>query len=1088
MSIASFSVRKKVTVVMVTAGVFLLGVISFIRLPQELFPPIVFPQITVVTEYANAAPEEIETLITKPIEESIGSVTGLKRVESISREGRSTVLISFNWGQDIDFAALAVREKIDLVKERLPKEAEDPVVLKFDPLARPVLMLSVRGQNIPPVQLKYLATKMLKDNIEKLDGVASVTVSGGADREILVNIDGARLEASHLSLLEVIESIENANVTYPAGSIKKGLYEYLIRTVGEFRSVKEIGFSVAGVDVVKETSRPDTSFLEKGDQGPRQTLDTMRGEQDQSIAEKRLVLVRDIAEIIDGTAEKTSVARYNGGDNITLAVQKQANANTIQVVDRVTKALEFLKTDLESRNMSFEVIYDHSVFIRKSLENLVGEAKTGGILVFVVLFLFLRTLGPPLLLLSAIPIAISGTFLLMGVSGITLNTMSIGGLVLSIGMISDTSIVVLENIFRHRQEKPDKSPEEVAAEATDEVLWPVVTSNLTTIAVFFPLIAFVPGIPGQIFKDLSWAIIFSLVWSTIIPITVIPMLSVYLKVPKTQYKPLHWNRFLEKRLIGDHISNGKKIAFSGSVILSIFVMCASSFLIFNVMEKEVLPKVDQGQFMLKVNMHIGTRLEITDRVCKRIEEVLTGFKEVKNVAITIGSEKSSRGEVKVESLRPSQALILITLEKGKKGQTARVVSELREKTRNLDLDGGSIDFVLQESEFAFAEGGAKPILIEAKGYDFDEMTKLAEVVKKRLKQIPGVISPQDDMGESSPETKLAIDKKRAALYGISALDISLITKAAIDGVVATQYREGGKEYDVRVRLSEKDRNNIENLNNMLLYSKVLNALIPLKEVAVIEKGIGPSEIKRSDQERTVIVSADIDKNFKSKDVLDSVQDLLKTLEIPPDFRVLLSGKAKEVKENFSKVTFAFILAIVLCYMIMASQFESFVQPFIIMFTVPLALFGVAIALFVSNTSLNVISLLGMVFLVGTAVNNGIVLIEYINQAREAGSGIEEAALDAARIRTRPIMMSALTTAIGLTPLALGLGEGAELRAPMAVAMLGGTLSSTFFTLIVIPMFYIFLTRLTEKIFGVSYDDEDDLEDDEEAPSEAPLKG
>lgn len=1078
MSIASFSVRKKVTVVMVTAGVALLGIISFIRLPQELFPPIVFPQITVVTEYANAAPEEIETLITKPIEESIGSVTGLKRVESISREGRSTVLISFNWGQDIDFAALAVREKIDLVKERLPKESEDPVVLKFDPLARPVLMLSVRGANIPPVQLKYLTTKMLKDNIEKLDGVASVTVSGGADREILVNIDQARLEASHLSLLEVIESIENANVTYPAGSIKKGLYEYLIRTVGEFRSVKEIGFSVAGVDVVKQTNRPDTSFLEKGDQGPRQTLDTLRGESDQSVAEKRLVLVRDIAEVLDGTAERTSIARYNGSENITLAIQKQANANTIQVVDRVMKGLETLRADVETRNMSFEVIYDHSIFIRRSLENLVEEAKTGGVLVFIVLFLFLRAVGPPLLVLSSIPISMLGTFFLMGVSGITLNTMSIGGLVLAIGMISDTSIAVLENIFRYRQENPEKSPQDAAVEATEEVLWPVVTSNLTTIAVFFPLIAFVPGIPGQIFKDLSWAIIFSQVWSTIVPITVVPMLSTYLKIKKEDYKPLHWTKFFESQLVGPAVSVARKIGFSGSVLITVFLICSSAILIFSTLEKEVLPKVDQGQFLMKINMHIGTRLEVTDRVCRRIEGVLSGFKEVKNVAITIGSEKSSRGEIKVESLRPSQALILITLEKGKKGHTGRVVSELREKIEAVDLEGGQADFVLQESEFAFAEGGAKPILIEVKGYDFKEMSKLVEDLKKQLKQIPGVMNPQDDMGESSPETKLEIDKKRAALYGISALDISLITKAAIDGVVATQYREAGKEYDIRVRLNEKDRNNIENLNSMLLYSKVLNALIPLKEVAVITKGMGPSEIKRSDQERTILVSADIDKDVKSKDVLEGVQELLKSLVIPADFRVVLSGKAKEVKENFSKVTFAFILAVTLTYMIMASQFESFVQPFIIMLTVPLALFGVAIALLVSGTSLNVISLLGMIFLVGTAVANGIVLIEYINQAREEGLDVEKAALEAARVRTRPILMSALTSAIGLTPLALGLGEGAELRSPMAVAMLGGTLSSTFFTLVVIPMFYIFLTRLTEKLFGAAFEDEDDAGVDE----------
>ncbi len=1085
MSIASISVRKKVTVVMVTGGVFLLGIISFLRLPQELFPPIVFPQITVVTEYANAAPEEIETLITKPIEESIGSVTGLKRVDSISREGRSTVIISFNWGQDIDFAALAVREKIDLVKERLPKESEDPVVLKFDPLARPVLMLSVKGANIPPVQLKYLATKMLKDNLEKLEGVASVAVSGGADREILVNIDQARLEANHLSLLEVIQSIENANVTYPAGSIKKGLYEYLIRTVGEFRTVKEIGFTVAGVDMVKQTQRPDTSFLEKGDQGPRQTLDTMRGERDQSIAEKRLVLVRDIAEIVDGTGEQTSISRYNGSENITLAIQKQANANTIQVVDRVRKALDFLKEDIESRGISYEIIYDHSIFIRASLENLVEEFKGGGILVFFVLFAFLRSIGPPLLVLLSIPISIFGTFFCMGLAGITLNTMSTGGLVLAIGMIGDTSIVVLENIFRYRQQHPEKSPDDAAIEATEEVLWPVVTSNLTTIAVFFPMIAFVPGIPGQIFKDLSWAIIFSQIVSTVVPITVVPMLSVYLKVQSTEYNPLAWTKPLEKQLIGDHISIGRRIAFSGMMLVAVFALCSTALPIFASLEKEVLPKVDQGQFLIKVDMHIGTRLEITDRVCKRIENAMSDLKEIESVAVTIGSEKSSKGEIKVESLRSSQALILVVLKDGPKGQTARVVGDLQKKITALDLEGGEVDFVLQESEFAFAEGGAKPILIEVKGYDFEEMSHLVEEVKKQLRQIPGVINPTDDMGESSPETKLEIDKKRAALYGISALDISLITKAAIDGVVSTQYREAGKEFDIRVRLSEKDRSNVENLNNMLLYSKVLNALIPLKEVASIEKGSGPSEIKRSDQERTIMVSADIDQTMKSKDVLVGVQEMLQKLQIPQDFRVLLSGKAKEVKENFNKVTFAFVLALVLNYMIMASQFESFVQPIIIMFTVPLALFGTALALLFTGTSLNVISLLGMIFLAGTAVNNGIVLIEYMNQAREEGQDVEEAALNAAKIRTRPILMSALTSAIGLAPMALGLGESAELRAPMAVSMFGGTIAAVFLSLIVIPMFYIFVTRVTEKVFGSAFQDDDDPDDIESEPVPPP---
>ncbi len=1062
MNLPEFAVRKKVTTVMVTLAVVLLGVIAFLRLPQELFPPITFPQVTIVTDYANAAPEEIETLITKPIEEAIGSVAGLKHIESVSREGRSTIYVSFNWGQDIDFAALAVREKIDLIKERLPKESEDPVVLKFDPLSRPIMILSVTGPDLKIVQLKHLAEKVIKENLEKLDGVASVTISGGLNREILVNIDQSRLQANHLSLLEVVESLEKANVSYPAGSIKKGLYEYLIRTVGEFKSVNEINYSVAGVDTVKKLRSEETSFLEKGARGPRDTVDTLREEVAKQLQDKRLVLIKDIGEVIDGTSERTSVSRYNGKENIALSIQKQANANTIRVVDALRKELDALKGDIASRGLQTQIIYDHSVFIRQSLDNLLSDAKSGGFLAFVVLFIFLRAFGPPVIVIMSVPISVLGTFFLMSLSGITLNTMSIGGLVLGIGMISDTSIVVLENIFRRRQDGEEAFP--AAIHGTSEVIWPVVASNLTTVAVFFPLIVFVPGIPGQIFKDLSWAIIYSQIISTIVPLTLVPLLSIYVKVKSTGYKPWEWTGFLEKGLLGN-IPVSKKLSFAGIILAIAFGICSISFLIFPALEREVLPKVDQGQFLVKVMLPIGTRLEITDRVCRRIEELLGRHKEVKDVAVTIGSEKSERGEVKVETLRPSQAFILVNLDKKRKGKSADTVRLLQEEIKIVDVENAQIDFVLQESEFAFAEGGVKPILILVKGYDYTQMTKLTDEVKQRLGAIQGVFNVQDDMGEPSPETKLEIEKRRAALYGISALDISLIAKAALEGVVATQYREGGKEYDIRVRLSEADRKNTDNLNNMLLYSHVLDSLIPLKEVALIEKSAGPSEIKRSDQERTITISGEIQKNVKSKNVFNQVQKMLASLQVPADFRVALSGKAREVKENFAMVIFAFALALILNYMIMASQFESFTQPIIIMLTVPLALFGVSVALLIGGHSLNVISLLGMVLLAGTAVNNGIVLIEYINQKREEGLDIEAAALESAKIRTRPIIMSALTSVMGLVPLALGLGEGAELRSPMAVAMMGGTLSSTVLTLVVIPCFYIVVMRLTEKFFG-----------------------
>ncbi len=1069
MSLPEFAIKKKVTIYMFTLGLILLGVLSFKRLPQDLFPPITFPQVTIVTDYSNAAPEEIETLITRVIEEAIGSVAGLKRIESVSREGRSTIMASFNWGQDIDFAALALREKVDLIKERLPKEAEDPVVLKFDPLSRPILLLSVTAPDLSPVRMKLLTEKMIKDRLEKVEGVASVSLSGGVNREILVEIDQPRLQANHLSLLEVVNSLDEANVSYPAGSIKKGLYEYLIRTVGDFRSVPEIGYAVVGVDNVEKLRREDVSFVERDtSQGPRETIEKLRGEVEKQMLEKRLVTVKDIGNVIDGLADKTSISRYNGAENISVAIQKQSNANTIQVVDQLRKELKFLEEDLNSRGLQVKIIYDHSIFIRGTIENLAHEAMQGGVLALITLFIYLRSFAISVLVIASLPLTILGVFFLMAMAGVTVNIMSLGGLAIAIGMILDTSIVVLENVFRKRQE--GAGAEQGAIDGATELVWPVVSSNLTTIAVFFPLIVFVPGVAGQIFKDLAWAIIFSQIISTFVPLTLIALLSTYVTVKQQEYKPISLTGNLD-RMILDMPTKEAQNRFMIGILIAAFTVLASTFLIIPSIDREVLPKVDQGQFYVKVDMPLGTRLGVTDRVCKRLEEVLRSEKDVEDISVAIGSEKTSRGEIKIETLRPSQSLILVTLDKKRKQPSTRTVAALKKKVEaiNFEKDEAKIEFVLQESEFSVGGGSIKPILIEAKGYDFTAMEDLVKRLKGRLGEIPGIINIQDDTGEKTPETKLEINKKRAALYGVSAMDVSLTAKAAIEGVVATQYREAGREIDVRVRLSDKDKENLSNLGTLLLYSKVLDIHVPLKEIAQIDRGQGPSEIKRMDQERTVTISAEIDKTRQDKDVLADVQKFLVGLrvpdDIPQDFQVRLSGKAKEIKENFGGVIFAFALAIMLVYMIMAAQFESFLQPMIIMVTVPLSFGGALVALKITGTSFNVISLLGLVLLGGVVVGNGIVLMEYINQLRSEGKEMCAAVWEAVRTRTRPVLMSSTTTIMGMAPIALGLGEGGGLLAPLATTAMGGLFSSTVLTLIVLPCLYIIVNRFMEKIFG-----------------------
>ncbi len=1073
MTLSELAIEKKVTTIMVIAGLVLLGLIAITRLPQELYPRITFPQLTVITSYANAAPEEIETLITKPIEEAVGSVSGLKGIESISREGKSLVTVSFDWGVDIDFAALAVREKIDLVKEKLPKEAEDPVVLKFDPLARPVLILSLTG-SLSPVEMKLVAEKTVKDNLEKVLGVASADISGGRDREILIQVDQGRLHASSLSLLTLVDALEKANLSYPAGSIKKGLYEYLIRTMGEFKSVDEIGYAVAGVDKSKhDERRREDVFVERAKFGPRDTLEGVREEAKKERLEKRLILFKEVGEIQDTFKEKTSVSRFNGKENISISIQKQAGANVIQVVDRVKTAFALMQEELVARNVKLEIIYDQSAFIREALSGVRDAAIQGGLLAFIVLLIFLRNLYAAFIVVIAIPTSVMGVFFLMFATGITINTMSMGGLALGVGMLIDNGVVVTENIFRLRIQE-GLGPKEAVIKGSNEVIWALLSSSLTSSAVFFPLIVFVPGVAGQLFRDLSWTVIFSHIFSWSISLTLTPLLAVSMKLSEKgeghKFKPLKFEKhFKELPIKKQHgiLYRILAVAFA-SFMVGVFILSR--------LDKEVLPKVDQGQFIVKVNMPVGTKLEVTDELAALIEKVISEIPEVLNTAVSIGSTRGTGSEGGVGALRASQAQILVNLQEKRKRSSAQVLEDLKNKLSSYNLKEAEVEYILQESEFQVGAAG-KPIAIAVQGYDYEIMNGYVKAVENRVTTLPGVYGVQNDLSKPSPETKVEIDRRKAALYGISVRDISLTAKTAIDGAVATTYKEGGREFDIRIRLRDEDRNNLLQLGDLLIHSSVLEAEVPLKEVARIIRGSGPSEIRRKGQSRTIMVTANMEEKANKQRILESIAAFLKEKfkDIPDGYSIAISGEALEVKEAFSKIMFALILSIALIYMIMASQFESLLQPFVIMFTVPLAVIGVAIALFVSHTSLNAISLLGVILLGGVVVNNGIVLIEYVNQRRALGEDLVTAAIRTSQIRFRPILMTALSNIVGSLPLALGLGgAGTAIQAPMAIATIGGLFSSTALTLIVIPAIYIlverFMANVIAKIYGPYYDE------------------
>ena len=1082
MTLTEFTLSRKVTVIMIVLGIVLLGFIAITRIRQQLFPTITFPQITVVTEYSNAAPEEIETLITKPIEEVLGSVSGLRKMISISREGKSLITISFSWGTDIDFAALAVREKIDLVKEKLPKEAGDPQVVKFDPLSRPIMILSVTG-SLKLMDLKLVAEKTLKDNLEKVEGVASAGLSGGLDREILVEVDQGRLLASKLSLLGIADQLEKTNLSYPAGSIKKGLYEYLIRTVGEYKKVDEIPFTVAGMEQKEPLRRKETSFLERSSSfAPRQTVEMQRDKSRRELLTKRLIYFNDIAQVRDTYKEITSISRYNGLPNVSISIQKQADANTIQVCERIRETLLILQEELESQKVRAEIIYDGSQFIKAAIQDVVDNAWQGGLLAFICLLIVLRNFLSAFVVVLVIPVTIMGVIFLMFVKGITFNMMSLAGITLGIGMVIDNGIVIIENIFRMRQE--GKDAQEATIEGAEEVTMPIVSSSLTNIAVFFPLIIFVPGVAGQIFKDLSWTVIFSLIVAIFASLFIVPLFAVKMKVKQERASEGDGNSSAAKKpsllvkannfissFLGKNEKDQNKTIYT--ILIGAFAIFLVGIFILSRLDRTVIPKVDQGQFLVKVNMPVGTNIQGTDGFVGKIEKIIGKYPLVEAVALSIGSSGGGEsGEAGVETLRSSQAQILVTLKKKRKKTSDEVVQDIQKEIQSVEQKGVEIEFVTGESEFAFAAGGTKPITVEIKGYDLKILSDLTDDVEKTLIQIDGVFGVMDDYGKKSPETKIIIDKKKAALFGISVRDISLTAKAAIEGLVPSKFKEEGREYDIRIRLNEKDRNDVKTLNNLLIKSNVIDAMIPLKEVATLEIGEGPSEIRHKDQQRTVTINADILKGVNRQNILRTVDARLSEIKVPEGYSVSQAGEAKEVQESFNKILFALLLAVTLVYMIMAAQFESFVQPFIIMFTVPLSIFGVAVGLMLTGKSLSVIVLLGIVMLGGVVVNNGIVLIEFINSLRDKGLEPAEAAVKASMVRTRPILMSAATSVVGLIPMALGIGEGAELRAPLAITVIGGQTSSTIFSLVVVPALYILVTRLIDKYFGRYYLEEE----------------
>lgn len=1073
MALPDFSLRRPVTVLMIFTGIILLGLISYNRLPQELFPPITYPQLSIVTTYKDAAPEEIELLVTKPLEETIGTVSGLKRISSISKEEFSIITAEFNWGTNMDFAALGVREKIDLVKERLPRGSEEPVVIKYNPFDLPVMVLNITS-DLPPAELMQFTRKVIKNELEKTEGVAVVQLSGGREREILVEIDQGRLQAAGVPVVAISDALNKANLNYPAGTVEESFYEYLIRTIGEFKAVREIANVPVAVDERPLNLREENP-QEQGIRPPHEKK-----------TERHLVLLKDVGIVKDSLQEQVSISRYNSKENISLSIIKQAGTNTLWAANNIRQTLKELKATIPPQ-VKVAVAYDQSQFIKGSIAGVKDAAVQGGFLAFIVLFLFLRRFAPALIVTMSIPISVLGVFSMMYFSNISLNMISLGGLALGVGMLVDNAIVVIENISRHKElGKPLK---EASAFGANEVSSAIVGSTLTTVAVFLPMI-FVVGIAGQLFKELAFTVVVSLLASLVSALTLIPILVSRERQLKPRRRHPDWlenarnaikpfavkSGNLYSRLLEYFLNNRAKCLL---ITLAIFIV--GIFMLLN-MDWELLPRIDQGQFVIKVNLTPGTRLAVTSSIVKEIEEKLFALPEAKDVTVSIGSsrEKAGGGGI-IETLGSHQAQIMVSLkpltmykrtkyttlqnllkpfsstgpDKFRVRSTGDILQELKSKIERENLFGAEIEYIVQESMFQMAFVASAPVVIETKGQDLNKLKKISEDIQTALAKIKGVYSIRSTLVKPAPETKVYIRKDRAAAYNLSVSDIALTAQTAMKGYVATKFKEQGKEIDVRVRLRPQDRQDMNKVRRLIVHSP-LDVDVPLAEIAYMSIGKGPSQIQRLGQQRVILVSANVYKR-PLKEVMERVSGILEKMKqnMPPDYSAKLTGENLQMKESFNSLRFALILSLVLVYMIMAAEFESLWQPFVILFTFPLSIIGVAVGLWLTHTPISIMVILGTIILGGIVVNNGIVLIEYVNILRGRDNfRLYDALIEASRTRLRPIMMTALTTVLGLVPLAVGLAEGAEIQVPMAVTVMSGLTVSTFLSLVIIPVLYL----------------------------------
>lgn len=1021
MKITDSSILRPVTTILVSLVLIIFGAVGVSRMPVDVFPQVTLPSVIIVTTYPGAGPLEMESEVTRLIEQRVGTISNLKEITSRSLENISIIQLQFAWGTNLDAISADVRDRLDMAVAQLPDGASRPFVLKLDASLMPVLQLGIFG-NLDPLTLQE-AAEDLADALQRVPGVASAVVSGGTKRQLQVKIDLQKLIAAGVSVDLLAQNLKAQNLNFPSGTISADGKEYLIRLIGEYQDQSQVENTVVG----------------------------MKG--------NAPILLKDIAQVEWGAEEKTTIARYNGGSTVFVVLQRRPDANTAQVAAAARKELNRLQSTLPA-GAQVVILFDSSKEIIRSISNVVNNLLLGGILAIMVLFLFLRRVRATAFVAFSIPLSIFFALFFMFLLGFSVNILSMAGLAIAVGMVVDNGIVVFEAIYRHRERGEQALAS--ASIGTAEVGMAITASTLTTVVVFLPLLL-VRGLMQVFFKELVWAVVGALVASLVIALTLIPTLSSrYLpKVGTGELRGIRgWSeRFyhrLEERyaqLIGWAL-NHRRLVVSGAAIMLLLSLVLVPFI-----GREFFPAQETQLRSYEVEMPVGFSLQSTDQAVSQLENYILKewSSDLEGVTVQVGSGTGYQAIFGGATGSHTGQLNLILKPRRQRRHSGEQIDEA---IRSFAHQIPGLQIRLIDRSFTAMAGVSSGIQIDITGYDLAIADTLTRRVLSAIETIPGIADLKSSREPGKPEIQLVIDRQKAALYGLTPYQIGSALRTKIQGNVASTFRLSGREYDISLRLSEDQRNELLDILGITLNSPV--GPVPLKNLVSIRTGTGPIEIERKNNQRVVKISAR-NVGISSGQLATRISRALRPIPIPPGFDIRIAGSFEEMTSTFRDFALVLIIAIILVFVVMASQFESLRDPFIIMFTLPFALIGVLWTLFITRTPLSVISLLGVLILVGIVVNNGIVYVDYTNQLRRKyGYNLMEAVKEAGRVRLRPILMTSLTTIFGMLPLAFQIGEGSELWSPLGRAIVGGMLFSTFLPLVFIPVVYTIFELRTER--------------------------